>query len=129
MNSVSGASLADLRDRRRDGAVRVDPHVVRRHQTAGGIVVVLDQLAQLARRSPRSISASSSCLLLFGQFAEQVGGVVGVHLLDDVGGALVPEVLDDRRCVFGVEMLEGVGGGLVVERVARRAPRRAPRDR
>ena len=38
-------------------------------------------------------------LLLFGEFGEQVGRVVGVHLLDDVGGALGADILDQRRCV------------------------------
>jgi len=33
-------------------------------------------------------------LLLFVEFGEEVGRVVGVHFFDDVGGALGADILD-----------------------------------
>ena len=68
-------------------------------------------------------------MLLFGQFAEQIGGVVGVHLLDDVGGALRADIVDERPLRFGIEMFERIGGGLVVELADDARRLRAPRDR
>jgi hypothetical protein len=67
-------------------------------------------------------------LLFFVEFAEQVGRVVRIHLLDDVGGAFGAEVVDDRLLRFGVEMLERVGGRFVVERPTTRAASRAERS-
>ena len=55
-------------------------------------------------------------MLLRRQFAEQIGRVVGIHLFDDVGGALVPEIVDDRTLRFSIEVFERVGRGFVVER-------------
>ena len=52
-----------------------------------------------------------------GQVGEQVGGVVGRHLVEDLAGLLVGQLEQQRRLVRGVELLEGVGGEVVLERV------------
>ena len=49
------------------------------------------------------------------KFGEEVGRVVGVHLLDDVGGAPVLEASDDLDAVVLGEFLEDVGELLVIE--------------
>ena len=108
--------LADLANRRLDGAVRIDPHVVGRHQAAGASLVVGDELAQLVGRLRRPSRRAARLAALREARAEQIGRVVGIHLFDDVGGALGAEIVDDRALRLGVEMLERVGGGFVVER-------------
>ena len=95
--------------------MRVDPKVVGRHQAAGGIVVVGDEFAQIVRRLAVHL-AQQLFLTFLRQVAEQIGRVVGVHLFDDVGGALGAEIVDDRTLHVGVEVLERVGSRLVVER-------------
>ena len=54
-------------------------------------------------------------LLLGGQLAEQVGGVVGLHRLEHVGGAVAVQGLQDRDLVVLGQLLEDVGEPLVVE--------------
>jgi len=110
-----GPDLADLGDRRVDGAVRIDPDVVGRHQAAGGILGERRKLAQLLGGLRLHLGQQRG-LFLLREFAEQVGGVVGVHLFDDVGGALGAEVVDQRALGLRVEVFERVGRVLVVER-------------
>ena len=50
MNSETGAISRILRIVALGGAMRIDPDVVGRHQPAGRILGVLDQLAQLVGR-------------------------------------------------------------------------------
>ena len=52
-----------------------------------------------------------------GQFAEQVGGRVRAHLLNDLGGALGIERLDNRFLHPGRNFFERFGGGRLVERL------------
>ena len=52
--------------------------------------------------------------------AEEVGGVVGVHLLEDVGDPGRVEPLDQPELLVLVELLEQLGQALVVHE-ARRA--------
>ena len=50
-----------------------------------------------------------------GKFTEEVGGVVGVHGLEDVRGALDLEVHEQVRLVVGGQFLDDVGETFVVE--------------
>src|SRR5205807_2200103 len=50
-----------------------------------------------------------------GEVGEEVGGLVGGHRLEDVGGALVVEPGEDLGLHLLARLLEGVGRGLVVE--------------
>ncbi len=94
--------------------MRIDPHVVGRHQAAGGVFLIFRQLAQLDG-TLRLHRREQLFLLCFGEIAEQIGGIVGVHLLDDVGRAFGADFLDDRLLHVGLEMFERVGSGFVVE--------------
>ncbi|CAM5469607.1 hypothetical protein SALBM135S_04021 [Streptomyces alboniger] len=54
-------------------------------------------------------------LVLLGQLGEEVGGVVGVHGLQDVGGALLLQLAEDLDLVVLGQLLEDVGEPVVVE--------------
>ena len=71
-------------------------------------------------RSSGSISLRISPECSSGQLAEQVGGGVGIHLLDDVGGAIVVERLDDRDLDVGIDLFERFGGDFLVDRLEHR---------
>ena len=58
--------------------------------------------------------------MLLGQIAEEIRGRVGVHLLDDVGGAILVERFDDRDLDVGIELLERLGGDFLVDRFEHR---------
>ena len=124
----SGRDLANLADRRFGRAVRIDPHVIGRHHSAGRILGILDEFAQLAGRV-RVHLGEQLRLLLFRKLGEQIGGVVGVHLFDDVGGALGADVFDQALARLGIEMLERVGRRFVVELADDGERLRATRDR
>ena len=109
-----GSDFANLANRRFGGPMRVDPGIVRRHQAAGGIFRILHELAQLAGRVFAHLRKQLALAFLV-EFRQQVRGVVRIHLLDDVGGALGADVVDQRLLRVGVEMFEGVGRRLVVE--------------
>ena len=65
--------------------------------------------------------------MLVGQVGHEVGGVVGRHLLEDVGRALRREALEDLDLGLGLHLLDRVGDRLVVERRRGRRPGRAAR--
>ena len=73
-----------------------------------------------SRRSSGSISLRISPDCVLRQIAEQVGGRVRIHLLDDVGGAVAVERLDDRDLDVGVDLLERLGGDFLVDRLEHR---------
>ncbi len=52
-----------------------------------------------------------------GQLGEQVGGRVGIHHVDDLGGAVAVEGLDDRHLDLRVDLLERVRRHFIVERL------------
>ena len=52
-----------------------------------------------------------------GQIAQQVGGRVGIHLLDNVGGPLRIQRLDDGLLNFGFDLLQRLGRRLFVQRL------------
>ena len=76
-------------------------------------------LEQPAHRSDScgSISRSSDSASA-GQLAQQVGGVVGVHRLQHVGGALGLELPEQFDLVVVGQLLHDVGEAFVVERSA-----------
>ncbi len=59
MNSVSGAISRIFAIVAADRAVRIDPEVVGRHQPAGGVLVVRDELAQIVGRLARPSRAAA----------------------------------------------------------------------
>ncbi|GAA3307032.1 hypothetical protein GCM10020219_004850 [Nonomuraea dietziae] len=62
-----------------------------------------------------SISGQQPRRLLVGKVLEQVGGVVGAHLLQHVGGSLRGERAQDAHLVAQRQLLEHVGEADVVE--------------
>ena len=59
--------------------------------------------------------AQQPLLVLLGQLGEQVGGVVRVHRLQDVGGALLLQLAEDLHLVVLGQLLQDVGEPVVVE--------------
>ena len=60
--------------------------------------------------------SSSSCLAaLLGQLRDEVGGVVGLHLVEHVGGAVVVELGEDVDLLALGHLLEHVGEAVVGE--------------
>jgi len=52
---------------------------------------------------------------IVGEVAEEVGGGVGVHFLKDVGGASGVERFDDGLLDVGLDLFESLGGDIFVE--------------
>ena len=61
-------------------------------------------------------------LLLLGQVGQDVGGLVGLHLLEDVRDLLLGGRLDQGELELGVDLLEGLGGRLQVQHLEDRRP-------
>jgi len=53
--------------------------------------------------------------VIVGEIAEQVGGGVGVHFLDDFGGTLGVERFDDRLLNLGLYFFERFGGHVLIK--------------
>jgi hypothetical protein len=53
---------------------------------------------------------------MFGEFGEQIGGVVRIHRLQYVRGALVGQFVEELDLVVGGQLLQYVGQPVVVER-------------
>ena len=100
------------------------------HQAAGGVRVVGQQPPQRSSPCTGSISSSSCWRLVARQLGEQVGGIVGLHLLDHVGGPGQVELGQQLDLVALGELLEDVGQGVVAERARSGwpAPRGAGHD-
>ena len=103
-----GEHLGDRRVRREDERLGG-------HQAAGGGLVVAEQPAQVVRL--HRLHRGEQALPLLGRhLAEQVGGVVRLHLLDDVGAALdAVEAVEQPDLVLLGHLLEQVGQFLVVQ--------------
>ena len=96
---------------------------VRSAGTATNSVVIIPPAVSSGNASrPPSSSASSASIsaeqLLAGavrQVGDEVRGVVGRHLLEDVGGAFGGEALEHLDLGLGLHLLDRVGDRLVVE--------------
>ena len=97
-------------------------HRLRRHQAAGGVCRVLqqppDRLGLLRLHQPEQLVLDRG-----GQLAEQVGGVVRVHRLQDVGGPL------PARGGPRISFWSSSGSSSRRRPAARRRARRRPRAR
>ena len=47
--------------------------------------------------------------------AQQVGGGIGIHFLDDVGGAVGVQRTENRNLQLGIDLLQGLGGYFLVQ--------------
>ena len=107
--------VADVRERVGDGGVGAEDDRLRRHHAAGRVLDVLHQPADVLGLL-RLHQLEQDLGGLRRQVGDQVGRVVGRHLLEDVGGALGVEALEDADLVLLGQLLEHVGEPLVVER-------------
>ena len=109
-----GLELAQPLDRLGGREVRLDRDELGGHRPAGGVLGVGEQAAELlglvALHQGEQLLAG-----LVGQVGDQVGRVVGRHLLEDVGRAFRREALEDLDLRVRLHLLDRVGGGLVVE--------------
>ena len=100
-----------------------EDHRLGGHQAAGGVVLVGQQapdvLGLLGLHQLEQLG-----LLVVGQLAQQVGGVVGLHGLEHVGGARAGQALQDADLVVLGQLLEHVGEALVVQRAGHLEPPR-----
>ena len=103
------------------GHVGREDQRLRGHQAAGRGLVVAEQAAQVGRLH-RLHRREQPFSLLGGHLAEQVGGVVRLHLLDHVGRALDLEAVEQPDLVLLGHLLEQVGQLVVVERGRELAP-------
>ena len=86
----------------------------RRHQAAGGVLVVFEQAADVFGAFGLH-QLQQFFGLGGGQLGEEVGGVVGIHFLQDVGGALDVQGGEDLHLVVLRELLQDVGEPFVLE--------------
>ena len=114
--AASSAGSSRMRIWARASATVVVPqhHRLGGHQAAGGVLVVGEQPAQ--RRGllgPHRVSSAARSPS--ARSAEQVDGVVGLHLLQDVRGPVEVQALDERHRLLVGHLLEQVGHLLVVQ--------------
>ena len=117
-----GPGVADPGQRLGDGGVGRQDHRLGRHQAAGRVVVVGQQPAHVVGLL-RLHQLEQPLPARGGQLGEQVGGVVGVHRLEHVGGALVVEARRGSRP--GRPRAAPPGRRRAARRRARRRPRGA----
>ncbi len=92
-----------------------------RHQSAGRVRLVEQQSADGFRLV--GIHGSEQFLLLTARhLPEQIGGVVGFHLIEDACDALRIETLDQAHLLVLGQFLEQVGQALVLERLSQHPP-------
>ena len=96
-------------DRHVHGRAAHDPDVVGAHHPARGRRVVLQQLAQLVLLARRHHVEDRLAPLLV-ELTEEVGRVVGGHALEDPRRLVVRLRAQELHLVLGVELLEDVGG-------------------
>lgn len=123
---------ADVSERLGDGRLRGQDDGFRGHQTTGGVVVVGQQGAHILGVVRFHECEEPFCLLI-AELAEEVGRVIGFHLLqhrhrtfgveggeeldlcligqllDDVGQAFVVEGAGDLESTFGLHLEQDVG--------------------
>ena len=70
----------------------------------------------ISRASSPRISSSNSSEISFGRPANTIGGLVRLHLFENVGGLLRLHLFDDLRGQARIQFGQGVCRGLFVER-------------
>ncbi len=105
---------ADPGERVGDGRVRPQDDRLGRHQAAGRVLLVRHQAAYV-RRLGGLHQVEEAFLVVLGEFGEEVGRVVRVHGLQDVGRALLLQLAEDLDLVVLRELFEDVGQAVVVE--------------
>ena len=107
--------VPDARERLGDGRARAQDHRLGGHQPTGGVVAVGQQLTdRLGLVGLHQVE--QPCRVGGLHLAEQVGGVVRGHGLQDVGGALVLEAGHELDLLVLGHLLQDVGQPLVVQR-------------
>ena len=110
-----GALAAKPRERVAGGGAREQRHELEGHEPAGGVLGVAREPAQVALALVR-LQRQELLGELLGQVGEQVGGHVGVELLEHLGGARHGHLGERRGAQLLVHLLQGVGGEVGVQR-------------
>ena len=95
--------------------VLVHHHQLLCHQTAGGIVVIVQKVHDVARLLQVLHVRQHLVLLLVGHAGHQVGGVVRVHVVDEPPDDLRGEGFDEMHAFLLVDFRQHVARLLVVE--------------
>ena len=95
--------------------ILVDDNHLGGHVTTGGILVILQQVNDVARLLHVIDVADDVLTVLLVKLLDHVNGIVGVHLLHLLGDFLVGHQLHQVMTLVLVEFHQDVGGGLVVE--------------
>jgi len=85
---------------------------VHRSDGSGTTYVFVDFLSKVSPEWAKTVGKNTAFLI---HLVQQVGGLVGLHLFHDVGGALVAEGFQHFGLKFGVEFFERVGDLFIVE--------------
>ncbi len=97
-------------DRLPDGQVLLQGEDLRRHDAAGGVLLVLEQLLDLLR-----VFILHDVEDLFGEFlghvADDVDGIVVGHLLENLGDGLLFDLLQELGAGAVIELGKDVGRG------------------
>ncbi len=97
------------------GLVGRDRDEIGRHQATGGLFAIRQELADVLRLLRLHQSKELGPALL-GQVGDQVGGLIGAHLLEDVGRPFGRKVVEDVDLVLRGQLLEHIGSTALLER-------------
>ena len=110
ISAIASAAVASPADR----------DVVGVHQAAGRVVLEVEQFLDLGLRRRLHLVEDLLGGLVF-ELVEHVGGLVGRHLLDDVGGLLRLERLEDAHLHVGIDLRQRLPRHLFVDGLEDRA--------
>lgn len=109
--------LAHLLDALRHRPVFVDHDHLRAHQAAGGVLVILHQVDDVAGLLHVVELRQYLLLVLLVELLNQVHGVVRLHVVDLLGYDLVGEVVKQFSPVVLIEFEQHVGRRLLVKKL------------
>ena len=99
---------------RGNGLVGGDEHEVGGHETAGGVVLVVEEGEQAAGGGWRHVPEQFVAVLPL-QFPQGIDRLVGLHPCHEAGGLLGRGLLQQGIELAGLHLLESIGGGLGLE--------------
>ena len=110
--------LAHLAQALGHGPVLVDDNHFRTHQTAGGVLVVLQQVNDVARLFDVLDVRKHLFLLFLVEVTDDIDGIVGIHGIDELAGdGLRGEVVEQFRTFLVVHLDQRLGSRLVIQQV------------
>ena len=110
----SAFELAHHADGVFDGSGDGEGEELRGHTAGGGFFAMFEEFDYLLAGSRLHLDKDLFSMIL-RKVAKKVGGGVGIHFFDDVGGAFGVEGFDNRFLEPGLELFEGFGGNVFVQ--------------